>query len=195
MNKLIKILIISFIFLFPSNKAFSQAVMNDNLVLDTLKDKEFQQIITNTNYNYQNTEKIPIKLKFTDKISTKNNLLEGDYLIFKVRDDVFYDNKIIIHKDDLVKAKLKTYITRGFNGIPGQIIIDDFEIQGIDSRKLSGAYIKKGANLTLLVLPIKWLLTPLQPTGSFTNLILGGHSKLSPRDKIIIYYYPKWHTK
>ena len=76
--------------------------------------------------------------------------------------------------------------------MPGQIILDDFSIPGIEPHKVKGSFLKKGADLTLLVLPVKWALTPLPPLGSCTNVIIGGHGIIKPRTKITIYYYPNW---
>ena len=46
-----------------------------------------------------------------------------------------------------------------------------------------------------MVYPIKWALTPIPGVGSLTNFILGGNAKITPKDKIIIYYYPEWGEK
>lgn len=168
-------------------------VERDYFVEKTLASNIYPAPYTNLNYNYESLERVPIKLQITNSISTKkDNIYDGEKLEFRVREDVFYDNKIIIKKGTIVKAEIETYITRGWNGIPAALIIDNFEIPNIEKDKLKSLYIKKGANRTIYILPVKWALTPLPPTGSFTNIILGGHAKITPKDKIVIYYYPKW---
>jgi len=81
------------------------------------------------------------------------------------------------------------------NGVPAIIILDKFEIQGLDKSKLKGTYTKKGQNRGLLVFPIKWALTPIPFVGSITNVILGGHAKIKTKNTVEIYYFPDWNEK
>ncbi len=183
------------IFLFLSINSANAILQEDTFINESLKEVNCTIPETNLNYNYESTESIPVKLQITDKISTKKNgVYDGKILQFKVREDVFYNNEIILKRGQIINAKVGTYLTRGMNGIPAAIIIDNFEIPGIDNRQVKGTYIKKGLNLTLFVLPLKWALTFLPPTGSFTNLIFGGNASISPKDRILIYYYPNWHS-
>lgn len=78
------------------------------------------------------------------------------------------------------------------NGIPASIILGNFKIPEIDSNKLQKEYEKFGFDLSLLVYPIKWLLTPFPPTGYLTNFIKGGHAKISQNQIITINYYPNF---
>ncbi len=195
MNNLLHIFIYILSFFLSINYAYSMVNMQDNLVETTLKKNNIEQPVTNTNYNYENLEAVAIKLKIQNKITSKKDIQDGDIITFIVKDDVFYDNKIIVNRGTVINAKIKAVLKRGLGGIPGQIVIDDFEIPNIDSRKLKSHYIKRGRNTTLLILPLKWALTPIPFVGSFTNLILGGHAKISPDDNITIFYYPNWHLK
>ena len=190
MNKIISI----FILLFISLPSF--AIERDYFVEKTLASNVYAKPYTNLNYNYESLECVPIKLQITKNISTKKDeIFEGQKINFKVREDVFYDNKIILKKGTIVTAEVEIYITRGMNGIPATIIVDNFDIPDIPREKLKSIYIKKGANRTIFVLPFKWALTPLPPTGSFTNIIIGGHAKITQKDKITIYYFPKWGSE
>ncbi len=194
MNKYLNIIICIFYLLFFSFPAFSQVLLRDEFVEETLAGKELPSDKININYNYEDLECIPIKLKIDKKLSTKELLQEGDTIVFRIRQDVKQDRKIILRKDTIVTAKIEAFLSRGMNGIPGQIIIDNFEVPGIDAKKLKSTYIKKGLNLTLFVLPIKWALTPIPFVGSLTNLIIGGHANINPRDTVTLYYYPNWHN-
>ena len=49
-------------------------------------------------------------------------------------------------------------------------------------------YQKTGQDRTLWLLPIKWALTILWPSGYFVNFIVGGHAKLTEKDKALM----KW---
>lgn len=143
-------------------------------------------------YNYTDTTKVPINLTPVEFITTKDDLLEGMDIDFRVVEDVLYNKRVILHKGQIVKGKLETKITSGMNGFPAELIIDDFDIPGIKSSQLISTYVKQGQNRCYLVFPLKWALTFLPPTGSLTNFIKGGHAKLKPGNVFTIYYYPNW---
>ena len=109
-----------------------------------------------------------------------------------MKEDVIYDSSIIIEKGTNVTAKVQTFMDRGMNGIPATLIIDDFDIAGIDKNKLKATYIRKGQNRTLIVLPIKWALTFIPFAGYVSNLIIGGHANIKKKNTIILFYYPNW---
>ncbi len=111
---------------------------------------------------------------------------------FIVAKTVFYKHKAILRQGDIVFGKVKYIISSGLNGIPYSIVVDDFEFKNLDPNKIKSEYQKDGFNRTYLVLPLKWSLTFLPPTGSLTNFIKGGHSTISPKDKITLYYFPNW---
>ncbi len=168
-------------------------ILRDEFIDETLGSVELTKPVSYDKYNYESFEGIPIKLKINEKITTKKDgIYDGQMLNFTVRTNVKYKNQIIIKQGTPVKAQVSTYLTKGMNGIPGTIIVDNFQIDGIDSSKIKGFYIKKGLNLSLLVFPIKWALTPIPGVGSLTNFILGGNATLSDKDTVIIYYYPLW---
>lgn len=192
MNK--KIFIFIFSLFFSINYAFGE-IINDEFVDQTLKDKVFDKVKTNTNYNYENTERVVIKLTPKEIVSTKKYIQKGDILTFTVKQNVKVNNKVIILKGTTATARIKSYTTRGWAGIPGQILVDDFEIKGIDSNKLKSTYIKRGFDATAWIFPIKAVLTPIPFVGSITNLMIGGHGKISFKDTVVLYYYPNWTEK
>ena len=188
MNKLFLTLLILFL---TVNNSFA-AIIRDEFIENYLKDKELPPIETNTNYNYEDTERVLIKLQI-DKDVKSTDLQPGDKLKFYVKQNVKYNKKLLLKADTEVTATVKASTTRGMNGIPGEIIIDDFNIPRIDSNKTKSTYIKRGPDRTILVLPLRYALTPLFPLGSFTNIILGGNAKITKIDTIPIYYYPNWN--
>lgn len=143
-------------------------------------------------YNYLSTEKIPIKLSPIEEISTKNPPNEGTIKNFKIIGDVIVDGEKIVNGNSIVTGKVETIITSGMNGFPAEIILGDFEIPNIKKSGLTDTYIKSGQNRCFWVYPLKWALTPIPPTGSLTNLIMGGHAKIKTNEIITIYYYPEW---
>lgn len=177
---------------------FSVVSVNAEIVNDEFIDKHLQTVtvkkpITNTNYNYESVLKIPIKLKISENINTKNDGVYDEMpLTFFVKENVKYNGRTIAKKGDVVKARVETYMDRGMNGIPAVIIVDNFALKGISPKKVKGTYITRGLNLSLLVFPLKWALTPIPGVGSLTNLILGGNAKISTRKTVTIYYFPEW---
>lgn len=189
---MIRILYLAVFILLTSLSSF--AIERDEYIEELLKSSEIETPQTNINYNYESFEKIPIKLNIKKPITTKDNsIYEGQVIDFYVKENVKYENKIIIKKGTPVSAVIQAYISRGMNGIPALIVLDNFKIPNIDSSKLKAEYVKKGHNRTLLVFPIKWALTLIPGAGYIPNLILGGHANIKKKDTIIIYYYPKWN--
>jgi len=177
---------------FFANSVFAE-IIRDEFIESQLEGKTFPPVETNTKYNYESIDRALIKLKVVNAVKTKN-LQEGDIINFYVKQNVKYKNKTILKADTAATGVVKTFMTGGMNGVPGQIVIDDFEIPGIDSNKLKSTYIKRGADRTLLVLPLKYALTFLYPLGSLTNIIFGGNATIAKHDTINIYYYPEWNN-
>lgn len=192
MNKNFYITFLALFYLFFPNS--SANALDDFFIDEILKYQQTEKPITNTEYNYSATESVPVKLQLNGKISTKkNNGYEGQILKLRVKQNVKYNGKIIVKSGAEASAKLETIMTKGMNGIPAILIVDNFQIDGIDSDKLKGTYIKKGLNLSWLVFPIKWALTILPPTGSLTNFITGGNATIDSKDTITLRYYPDWN--
>ena len=185
MNKLF----LSLLLLLISNCCFAET-MKDDLVLETLKD--IPEPIVNTNYNYESTAVIPVRLTIVEPINTEKEVYEGQKVNFKLSRHVIYKGKIIAKRDTIVPARVSTIITSGMNGIPASIVFDNFEIPNIKPNQLTNSYEVFGQDRSLIVYPIKWMLTILPPTGSLTNFIKGGHAKVKTNREIVLYYHPNW---
>lgn len=143
-------------------------------------------------YDYSSVDSVPIKLSITSEVSTKDDILEGQKLEYRVLEDVYYKDKLILKKGDIVPATLEMIVTSGMNGFPAEIVVDDFQIPGVKNSQLLSVYIKKGQNRCFWVYPLKWALTIIPFVGSLTNLIMGGHAKLKTKDVVTLYYFPDW---
>ena len=65
------------------------AFVRDEFADEILKDTEPVKPVTNLNYNYESCEKIPIKLKIKQNISTKKDgVYDGQEVLFEVRQNV-----------------------------------------------------------------------------------------------------------
>ena len=143
-------------------------------------------------YDYSDTRAVAIKLSPVREISTSDEIYEGQEVEFKVRRNVYVDGFMFLPKDTIIKARIETIITKGMNGFPAELIIDNFKIDNVHQTQLLSNCVKAGRNYALLVYPIKWILTPIPFVGSLTNLIQGGQARLKTDDVITIYYYPYW---
>lgn len=185
MNRLFSLLLTLLLIGLPAS-----AMTEDFIVDEFLKNDNYEQPFENTKYNYQSTLKIPINLRIVNEINSENDLYEGQIVKFVVNDDVRYNGKLLVKRNTIVSARVETIIANGMNGIPASIIFGNFNIPNINSKNLTFYCEKYGRDLSLLVFPLKWLLTPLYPSGSLTNFIKGGHVKIHQNAKITIYYYP-----
>lgn len=185
MNKIICLFIVLLIY-----TCSCAIAMNDEFA-DCLP-RNLKKPIVYNNYNFEATEVIPIKLKVINPVKSEKELYEGQQVDFRVVQNVVHNDKIIIKRGAVVPAKISVIITPGMNGIPASIILKDFDIENIEKTKLTDYYEVFGQNRSLMVIPLKWVLTVLPPTGSLTNLIMGGHAKLAVKKPITIYYYPNW---
>lgn len=145
----------------------------------------------NLPYNYDSTEYYVIKLSPIDKISTKDNFIEGQIVHFKVCDDVIIKNKQFLQKDEIVNARIETIIPPARGGLPAELTIDNFEIPNTNKSQLISEIIIQGN--------VKWWLKLIKsPKPSpvsvlpISQLIKGGHAKISPKDAIRIKYFPDW---
>lgn len=166
--------------------------LQDEIVESILKNKIVESPHKQYHYNYEATKRIPVYLSVFADINSEKDIVEGQKVVFIVKNDVYQNGKIIIKKNDIVQAKVETIIKSGMNGIPASIIFGDFQFENLDSAKFTDTYEKYGQDRSLWVFPLKWALTPLPPTGSLTNFIKGGHAKLKEKEEITIYYHPNW---
>jgi hypothetical protein len=185
MNKLIGFLL-SLIIISPCYANY----LTDELVNTTIT--QVTKPETNTQYNYNSTEKIPIKLAFVDNLGTEKDVYEGETINLKLLKSVIWKDEIIAPKDSTITAKVGIIIPPGMNGIPASIILEDFKFNNISKKQITNSFELFGQDRSLFVFPLKWALTPLPPTGSLTNFIMGGHVKLKPSKVITLYYYPEW---
>lgn len=186
MNKLILTLLI----LFALPLCSSAELITDDFADSTLKNLILEKPESCLNYDFTNTERLTIKLLSLDEIKSETKVYEGMPLNFRVETSVYYNGNLVVPKGTIVPARVETIIRSGMNGIPASIIIGGFKFDNIAKIQISDYHEIVGEDRSLWVFPLKWLLTPLPPTGTLTNFIKGGHAKLRKNGIIEIYYYP-----
>ncbi len=184
MNRFLSIIFILFSISLPAI-----SYEEDFIVEKFLSEKDLEKPFVNDNYNYQDTNIIPIRLKIIDSIKSEQDIYEGQVLKFKLIEDIWDQEILLLKRGTICTANVETIINNGMNGIPASIILGNFQIPNIDSNKLQSDYEKYGMDLSLIVFPLKWALTILPPTGSLTNFIKGGHAKIKNKDIITIKYF------
>lgn len=191
-NLFCKLTILSFVFTFFCMNA-ANAEIRDTFAEEYFAGKTIEKPAVNLDYNYESVKKLPVRLKIEKKISTGKNsdIYEGQKVNFKVLKSVKYGGITLVKAGTIGTATIETFSGRGMNGVPASLVLNNFEIPGLDKNLLGGSYTKKGLSLTIMVLPLKWALTPIPFVGSTTNLILGGNAVLSPDNTFDIYYYPE----
>lgn len=185
-NKFLLILVL----LFTIPASYSANFLQDDFATNSLKNAK--PSYKHTEYNYENTDKVPIKLVISEKIKSEQDLYEGQIVEFKLIRHLIYNNKIIAKRGAIVHATVKMIITSGMNGIPASIIFENFQVPNTQPHQITEMYEVYGQDRSLIVFPLKWALTFLPPTGSLTNFIKGGHAKLKPKKVITLYYHPNW---
>lgn len=169
---------------------YKPELFKDELVETTLKNVGEKYPEANLNYDYSNINYIPIKVKFLETISSKENG-EGQIIKFVVTEDIFADGKKFISNGTTGRAKLENVSPRGSLGVPADITISKFEIEGLDKKKFDGNIVKYGANLTLLAAALKYSVGSVIPgTGYLFMLIKGGNVKIKPTEIFEIRYVP-----
>lgn len=181
---------LAFLFIFSSS-VFAAEPQTCEQIPD-MPENPLSEKIRIKNYDYTNATQIPIYLHIENRYKTNGDTKAGDELTFVVSRDVYHNGQLLVKRGEKTTVKLTHYIRRGMNGIPSILILEGFNFENIDSRKLDARFIKRGFDNTLFVLPLKWALTFLYPLGSFANFVIGCEARISPKDEIIIYYYPDW---
>lgn len=189
-KKILCILQILTVLIIGTQYAISADLVQDEIVSELLKDKNYTRPCVNTGYNYKDTKYRTIRLTIIADINSEKDVYEGQTVYFESVDDVYLNRKRILKKGDFVPARVETIIKSGMNGIPASIIFGNFKINNIEPRQLEDTYEVFGQDRSLWVFPLKWALTPLPPTGSLTNFIKGGRAKLKTNEIIELKFYP-----
>lgn len=169
---------------------YSPELIKDELVETTLKNVSGTYPEPNLKYDYSNIYYIPIKIKFLETISSKHNS-EGEFLKFVIKEDIFYNNTKIVSSGTFGKARLENISPRGCMGVPADITISKFEIEGLNKKNFNGNIVKYGTNLAVLAAGLKYSIGTFIPgTGYVFMLIKGGNVKIKPDEVFEIRYVP-----
>ena len=145
----------------------------------------------NLPYNYSDTTFCEIRLNPIETISTKDEILEGQKVQFKVQNDVFCQGNKILQKGKIVEARLEMVVLPGRAGLPAELTIDNFEIPNVKQSQLISEYNKIG-HYRWWYRTIKLSIPPPASFFPIGRFIKGGHASIKPEDVIKLKYYPNW---
>lgn len=169
------------------------AESNKNKNISVGKRVPLEEYIPKVDSNKQVTKKIvvidnnsatAVPVRICELYSTRYKIDEGDYIDFETTKEVRIKGKTY-PAGTPVKARVETISQNGAMGVPADLIISNFSIEGIP---LSGEVNKIGANRTLWVRPSVYLLTILFfGSGVLLIPIRGGHAKIRPTETFMLY--------
>ena len=133
------------------------------------------------NYNYEDLNRLPLKIRIMSDISTKKNLAEGQRIVFLTTEDAVLSHKKVLPAGSRIFGRVETLSNNERMGIPANLIIGNFKIEYMPSVKLDGTINKQGANRTIWVKPLAPLFFAVK----------GGHAKVKTTEIYEVYYSPK----
>lgn len=126
----------------------------------------------------------PVQIRIKAKITSKFiKIDEGDYVEFETVKPVVI-NKKEYPAGTTVKGRVETISPNDMRGTPGDIVISNFEIDGI---KMYGELAKTGANRTLWLYPTSIVFSAFFGLGVLLLFIRGGHAKITPAQVFTVY--------
>lgn len=130
--------------------------------------------------NFEELNRIPLKVKAIADVTTKKNLSEGQKIIFLTTEDTVLRHNRVLAAGSRVFGKVETVSMNEIKGVPANLIVGDFKIEYMSTVKLEGEIHKQGANRAIWVRPLFPLLFPVR----------GGHAKIDAEEVFTLYYTP-----
>ena len=127
---------------------------------------------------------IPILIKIKNKLTTKSKPDEGTLLEFETIEAIKINNNLY-PKGTIVKARVENVSANRTMGIPADLVVGNFLING---EPLRGEISRTGANRALWVKPVSYVGTFFFGAGALLILIRGGHAKINPNEVFTVYY-------
>lgn len=137
-------------------------------------------------------EQVPIELKVIRNVSTKQDLREGQVIVFKTIKDVVINGKVL-PRGTKVTGKVEMVSESDKMGTPFNIVIDNFNVknpENIDETiNFYGTVSKAGANRSIWVYPLYQAGNLVLYVAGFAFVpIHGGHAKLLTNETYTVFY-------
>ena len=150
-------------------------------IVDDLANKNLSQyknvkLVSYVPVNFQNLQKVSLKIKPKKYITTRNRALkEGTSLTFVLAEDFSYNNTLY-KKGTELNARVENISQNQAFGTPANLEVGNFKI-GNDF--LDGTLQRKGANRAVWVVPVGYVGCCFLGAGLLILPIRGGHAKLN----------------
>ncbi len=168
-------------------RKFKKNNIEDNLAKTNLSAKQFAKIRIKNTYDFTKAQ-IPVQLKIIKNLTTKNNILEGDKILFKTIKDVSL-NGIILPKGTQIIGRVETISASDKMGCPANIVIDNFYVKNNPEICFYGNVTKTGANRSIWVYPLYQAGNLMFYVAGFAFVpIHGGHAKVLTTDTFTVFY-------
>ncbi len=168
-------------------KVKQKNIIEDNFAKNNIKlvDRTFAK--AKNDYDFSKKQ-IPVQLKVIKNLTTKNNILEGDSILFKTVKDVTINGELFPKGTNIV-GRVETISASDKMGTPANIIIDNFYVKEKPDVCFSGSISKAGANRSLWVYPLYQAGNIMLYVAGFAFVpIHGGHAKLLTSETYTVFY-------
>lgn len=163
--------------------------IEDNFIKNNARKGDKFYTRAKTKYDFSK-KIVPVPLKIVKNLTTKQNILEGDCILFKTAKDVVIDN-VTLPKGTSIVGRVETISESDKMGTPANMIINNFYVKDNPNIAFSGNISKTGANRSIWVYPLYQAGNLVLYVAGFVFVpIHGGHAKLSTKDTYIVYYEP-----
>lgn len=168
-------------------KKKNKVKIEDNFAKNNIDIKNITITKAKNCYDFTKAQ-IPVQLKIIKNLTTKNNVLEGDKILFKTMEDVVV-NGINLPKGTKVVGRVETVSESDKMGTPANIIVDNFYVKENPNICFYGNISKTGANRSLWVYPLYQAGNLVLYVAGFVFVpIHGGHAKLLTSDTYTVFY-------
>ncbi len=168
-------------------KKYSRNKIEDNFVKNNIDSDNVAKIKVKTNYDFSKAQ-IPVQMKVIKNLTTKNNIVEGDSILFKTVNEVNI-NGTILPKGTQVIGRVETVSASDKMGCPANIVVDNFYVKDNPDICFYGNVSKTGANRSIWVYPLYQAGNILLYAAGFVFVpIHGGHAKILTSDTFTVFY-------
>lgn len=165
--------------------------IEDTFVKNSIDIKSLAKLKRKNIYDFSK-EQVPVELKVVRNLSTKNELREGQIIVFKTIKDVVINGKIL-PRGTKVTGRVEMVSESDKMGTPFNIVIDNFNVKNPtnadETINFYGTVSKAGANRSMWVYPLYQAGNLVLYVAGFAFVpIHGGHAKLLTNETYTVFY-------
>ncbi len=168
-------------------KKYKRSSIEDNFAKKNIDSDNVAKIKVKNNYDFSKAQ-IPVQMKVIKNLTTKNNIEEGDSILFKTVNEVTV-NGTVLPKGTQVIGRVETVSASDKMGCPANIVVDNFYVKDNPNICFYGNVSKTGANRSIWVYPLYQAGNILLYAAGFVFVpIHGGHAKILTSDTFTVFY-------